>query len=159
MHLQFTVGLNGDLSGVRYKAGIDKNPDYSGAGLDKWDCLYMQYICSISCGRFILNNVGLVNVFDQLHKQLQVQGVQQSKTAANLWHQKNEEKNRKQRMQDKQTNAREAYTLFSPSEMFTILNGTDKHENNRQRWDSQHEMSLVKTTKPHKIRITPGPSL
>ena len=45
IHLNFTMGLNGYLPGMKKNAGMDKNPDYSGAGLDKLDCSFTIEQC------------------------------------------------------------------------------------------------------------------
>ena len=79
-----------------------------------------------------------------------VQGVPQSQTAAHPWHQE-EEKKTKWRVQNKQTNAREAHRWApspSPSEATTTPNSTgeNKHENKEQ-CKTQHETSSSKTHK------------
>ena len=76
-------------------------------------------------------------------------------------------KKKNQRVQNKPTNVREA--LSSPSEMITMLNMAEKkkktqknnNNNNNTRPKSKARLnvkrSVVKPTKPHKTRITPGP--
>ena len=70
---------------------------------------------------------------------------------------------------DKQTNAREAHNpaLSSPSEVITVLNRTGNththtHTHTHTRTKSKAILNMkrpvVKTTKPHKIIMTPGPS-
>ena len=56
-----------------------------------------------------------------------------SEAAANLWHQE-EEKDKSQRVQNKQTHAREAHrpAPSSPSEVMTMLKGVKKHEDQEQ---------------------------
>ena len=68
-------------------------------------------------------------------KKLKVQGVPQSQATANPWHQEEENKDRKWHMQDKQTNAREAYrqALSSSSEMITMLTRTEKKHTHKNK--------------------------
>ena len=65
---------------------------------------------------------------------------------------------KKERVQIKQTSAREAHwpALSSPCEVITMLKELKnyKHENIVQ-GKTQHETPVVITTKPHKKRITP----
>ena len=58
----------------------------------------------------------------------------QSQTAANPRHQEEEKRDKNQRMQNKQTNAREAHrpALSSPIEVITMLKGPRKDENKKQ---------------------------
>ena len=61
-------------------------------------------------------------------------------------------------MQEKQTNAREAYkpAFSSSSEMITMLHGTEKPIRTKNKVSLNKKRIVVKTTKPHKIRTTPG---
>ena len=74
----------------------------------------------------------------------------QSQTAANPWHQEEEEKGKNQRVQNKQTNAREAHrhTLSSPSEVIILLNGLKKQQHeHKEQGKTQHETPHSKNHK------------
>ena len=59
----------------------------------------------------------------------------------------------------KQTNAGEAHrpTPSSPIEVITMLKRMKKHEDKEHGKTPKHEASVAQTTKPHRIRTTPGP--
>ena len=75
------------------------------------------------------------------------------------WHQEEGTKDRHQRVQNKQTNARESQR---PGEVITMLNTTKKkkkNNNNSTKTKSQARFNMkrpvVKITKPHKVKIKP----
>ena len=80
----------------------------------------------------------------------------QSQATANPWQQEEEKQDKIQRVQSKQTNALEAHrpALSSPSEVVIMLKVL---KNMRTKGKARLNMKrpVVKTTKPHKIRITP----
>ena len=65
----------------------------------------------------------------------------QSQAAANPWHQQEEKKERHWRVQNKQTNAREAQrpAHFSPTEVITMLNRTENKHEDKEQGMMQHE--------------------
>ena len=87
-----------------------------------------------------------------------VQGVSQSQAIANSRYHKEEKKDKIQRVQNKQINAREAHrpALSSPGDVITMLKNWKKNENKDQR-KTQHETPHSKNHKPNKVRTTPGP--
>ena len=78
-----------------------------------------------------------------------VQGVSQSQAAANSRHQEKEKKDTNQRVQNKQTNLREAHRpgLSSPSEVITTLKGLGKKHENKEQGKTQHETPRSKNHK------------
>ena len=82
---------------------------------------------------------------------LQVQGVPQSQTTANPQHQEKEKNDKSLKVQNKQTNAREAHrpAPSSLSEVITMLKVMTKQE------DKEHGKILNR--KANRIRTIPGP--
>ena len=74
----------------------------------------------------------------------------QSQAAANPWHQEEEKKDKNQRVQNKQTNAREAHrpALFSRSELITMLKGLAKQQRDNK-WQGKTELETPRS-KNHK---------
>ena len=69
----------------------------------------------------------------------------QSETAANPWHQEEEDKNTSKRVQNKQTNAHSP-PLSSPSEVITMLKGLKKYDNREQGMTTVNFLN-IRTTK------------
>ena len=80
-----------------------------------------------------------------------VQGVPQSQTAVKLWHQEQEKTDRNWRVQNKQTNAREANrpAPSSPKEVITMLNRTDNKSKAWQHKTHHSNNHKAKQTKNH----------
>ena len=47
IHLYFTIGLNGDMPGMKKIAEMDKNLDYSGTVVDNLDCIVKYLYASM----------------------------------------------------------------------------------------------------------------
>ena len=78
-----------------------------------------------------------------------VQGVPQSQATTYHWHQEEEKKDKNQRGQNKQTNAREAHrpALYSPSEVITMLKGLKKKTRTKSKAKTQYETPRCKDHK------------
>ena len=72
--------------------------------------------------------------------------------------QQEEKTDRNRRVHDTKTNARDAHgpALSSPGEVIAVLNRTERTRTQRARQD-RTKRQVVKSKKPNKLRITPGP--
>ena len=81
-----------------------------------------------------------------------VQGVSQSQAASNTWHLEEEKKDTKQRVQNKQTNAREAHrpALSSPKEVITVITGYQNKEQDKTQYETPRSKNHKATHKKKK---------
>ena len=103
---------------------------------------------------FLIRTTYSSNVIDYVWKvNEKVQGVPLSQATAYPWEQKEEKTDKNWRVQNTQTNAREAHrpAPSSPCEVITMLNRTEKKHEDKEQGMTQHE---TPRTKNHKATQT-----